>query len=99
MNIINPATEEVITSIADDNPSSLARKFELLKSAERAWRQTTLQERIAILNRFYGLLEDEKESLANTLTAEVGKPIQQSRNEINGARVRIKWMLDNAEKY
>jgi acyl-CoA reductase-like NAD-dependent aldehyde dehydrogenase len=99
MDIINPATEAVITSIADDNPSSLARKFELLKSAAKTWRQTTLQERIGILNKFYELLDEEKESLANTLTAEVGKPIKQSRNEINGARVRIKWMLENAEKY
>ncbi len=41
----------------------------------------------------------ETEELASVLTSEVGKPLQQSRNEINGARARIKWMLDHAEKY
>jgi acyl-CoA reductase-like NAD-dependent aldehyde dehydrogenase len=30
---------------------------------------------------------------------EVGKPLKQSVNEINGARSRIKWLTDNAEKY
>ena len=33
------------------------------------------------------------------LTNEVGKPLQQSRNEINGARTRIKWLAENAAKY
>ena len=37
--------------------------------------------------------------LASILTAEVGKPLQQSRNEINGAGSRIKWLTENAEKY
>ncbi len=33
------------------------------------------------------------------LTSEVGKPLQQSRNELNGAITRIKWLTENAEKY
>jgi acyl-CoA reductase-like NAD-dependent aldehyde dehydrogenase len=39
------------------------------------------------------------ESLASILTSEVGKPLQQSRNEIKGAITRIKWLTENAEKY
>ena len=39
------------------------------------------------------------EQLAATLTSEVGKPLQQSRNEINGAIARINWLTANAEKY
>ena len=99
MNIINPATDEIITTVQDDDLSSLTHKYQLLSTASQNWRQTTLQERLSILEEFYEHLETEKEALANTLTAEVGKPLQQSRNEINGARVRIRWMLDNAEKY
>jgi acyl-CoA reductase-like NAD-dependent aldehyde dehydrogenase len=44
-------------------------------------------------------LEKSVEALASILTSEIGKPLQQSRNEINGARGRIKWLTDNAEKY
>ncbi len=39
------------------------------------------------------------ESLASVLTFEVGKPLQQSRNEINGACARIQWLTENALKY
>src|SRR5688572_19916195 len=99
MNIINPATDEIITTVQDDDLSSLTHKYQLLSTASKTWRQTTLQERLSILEKFYEHLETEKEALANTLTAEVGKPLQQSKNEINSARGRIRWMLDNAEKY
>ena len=37
--------------------------------------------------------------MAEILTSEVGKPIQQSRNEINGAINRINWLVANCQKY
>jgi acyl-CoA reductase-like NAD-dependent aldehyde dehydrogenase len=99
MQIINPATEEIITSLEEDNPSTLQVKFEALKKAQPEWANKTLSERISVISNFSDLLAAEMEELASVLTSEVGKPLQQSRNEINGARARIKWMLSNAEKY
>jgi acyl-CoA reductase-like NAD-dependent aldehyde dehydrogenase len=99
MQIINPATEEVIATVKEDSKESLQSKFEVLKSAQPKWAKKTLEERIAIISTFSDLLGEEIEPLALTLTSEVGKPLQQSRNEINGAKARIKWMLGNAEKY
>jgi acyl-CoA reductase-like NAD-dependent aldehyde dehydrogenase len=99
MKIINPATEEVIQEIADDNEATIVEKFQLLKHGQGDWENTALSERIEIIEKFSTLLERHIESLANILTAEVGKPLQQSRNEVNGARTRIKWLTDNATKY
>jgi acyl-CoA reductase-like NAD-dependent aldehyde dehydrogenase len=99
MQIINPATEEIITSLEEDNSTTLQVKFEALKKAQPEWANKTLSERISVISNFSDLLAAEMEELASVLTSEVGKPLQQSRNEINGARARIKWMLSNAEKY
>ena len=99
MQIINPATEEIITSLAEDNSSTLQTKLDTLKKAQPQWANITLSERISVIAQFSDLLETRIEELASVLTSEVGKPLQQSRNEINGARARIKWMLTNAEKY
>ena len=99
MKIINPATEEVITEIEEDNREAVNQKFELLKTAQAAWQEVALSERTEVLKRFASLLEKNIEQLAAILTSETGKPLQQSRNEINGARARIKWLTDNAEKY
>jgi acyl-CoA reductase-like NAD-dependent aldehyde dehydrogenase len=99
MQIINPATEEIITSLVEDNSSTLQVKFDTLKKAQPQWSSKPLQERILVIAKFSDLLDAEIEELASVLTSEVGKPLQQSRNEINGARGRIKWMINNAEKY
>ncbi len=99
MKIVNPATEEIIREIQEDSPESVNQKFKLLQVAQVDWQKITLAKRIEILRTFSDLLEKSVEALASILTSEIGKPLQQSRNEINGARGRIKWLTDNAEKY
>ncbi|MFT3934651.1 MAG: aldehyde dehydrogenase family protein [Chitinophagaceae bacterium] len=99
MKIINPATQEIITEVTEDTKESIATKFALLKKGQSAWAGKPLQERINTIERFYDLLDAEKDELAKTLTAEMGKPLQQSYNEINGARGRIKYFIDNSAKY
>jgi acyl-CoA reductase-like NAD-dependent aldehyde dehydrogenase len=99
MKIINPATEEIITELKEDSKESAATKLNLLKQGHVAWSRQPLETRIAVLKRFAYLLTGNIESLAATLTSEVGKPLQQSRNEVNGACARIKWLTDNATKY
>jgi acyl-CoA reductase-like NAD-dependent aldehyde dehydrogenase len=99
MKIINPATEEIIGDIEEDNTETLYEKYRLLKNAQWEWSALGLEQRVKILQKFSECLANQIEPLASILTAEVGKPLQQSRNEINGARARIKWMTENAEKY
>ena len=99
MNIINPATEDLITSVKEDSLSSIELKFKILQEGLVKWSEVLLKDRILILQRFAELLNDNMEMGASILTSEVGKPLQQSKNEINGASSRIKWLCGNAEKY
>ena len=99
MNIINPATEEIIKEVQEDTQQTLEKKFYELRSSQPDWQKKLLPERVEIIKKFSELLQENIESLAAILTSETGKPLQQSRNEINGARARIKWLTDNAEKY
>ncbi len=99
MQIINPATEEVIQEVSEDNAISLHAKFEKLKAAQPGWNAITLRDRVAIVRTYSTLLEKNIEALAAVLTSEVGKPLQQSRNEVKGSRARIQWLVHNAEKY
>ncbi len=99
MEIINPATEEIITNIQEDNKPSLDNKYTLLKKAQPIWYSVDLKERIKIVQKFAELLKKNIEPLAAILTSEVGKPLQQSRNEINGAAGRVVWLADHALQY
>jgi acyl-CoA reductase-like NAD-dependent aldehyde dehydrogenase len=99
MRIINPATEEVIREIPEDSADSLQKKFSLLRKAQPGWASVSLEKRIQIIKDFSSRIVENADALAAVLTSEVGKPLSQSRNELNGARARMQWLIDNASKY
>jgi acyl-CoA reductase-like NAD-dependent aldehyde dehydrogenase len=99
MNIINPATETLITTLSPDTASSIAEKVQQLKKGQKIWAQTPLTDRVDALERFAAFLQQHLEACAEILSMEVGKPLQQARNEVNGACARITWLTSNASKY
>jgi len=98
MNIINPANDELITSIEVDDQKTIAMKLASLREGQKKWAKVSLVERIEIIRRFSELLQTNLENCASILTSEVGKPLQQSKNEVNGACARIEWLTANAEQ-
>jgi acyl-CoA reductase-like NAD-dependent aldehyde dehydrogenase len=99
MQIINPATEEIIAEIPQDKAASLDLKFKMLKNAAESWADCPIQHRIRVIQKFSDSLSKQIDALAATLTSEVGKPLSQSRQEINGAKTRIQWLAEHAEQY
>src|SRR6476619_6319991 len=99
MKIINPATEELIREIPEDDKKGVEGKYQLLRKGQPAWSKMSVKKRVECIVRFYDLLDANKDELAETLTKEMGKPLQQSYNELNGARSRMKFFIDNSEKW
>jgi len=97
LDIHNPATGDRLTDVAADRPDSVARKATAARTAQPRWATTPMTERLAAISRFRASLGAEIETLASTLTQEVGKPISQSRNEIRGAITRIDFFLEQTE--
>lgn len=99
MKIVNPADGSLIREIAETTDDQVREAYSRAASVQPTWAAQSLSARIAVLEKFSSLLELNKEKLAVTLTKEVGKPIRQSRNEINGARHRIDWICRHAAQY
>lgn len=99
MQIINPATEEIIREVTEDTADSIQNKYELVQEGQVSWALVPLEKRIAAIEKFYNFLDEEKDILAVDLTKEVGKPLQQSYNELNGARKRIEYFVKNSAKW
>ena len=97
--ITNPATGQEITKIDSDNMLTISQKYDNLKFGQKNWAKVPLEKRIEIIIKFAQLLKEKESDLASILTSEVGKPIQQSINEINGGIARINWLCENATKY
>jgi acyl-CoA reductase-like NAD-dependent aldehyde dehydrogenase len=99
MKILNPADGSLIREIPETTETQVREAYARAVSVQPTWAAQPLPARIAVLEKFRELLELNKEKLAVTLTKEVGKPIRQSRNEINGARHRIDWICRHAAQY
>jgi acyl-CoA reductase-like NAD-dependent aldehyde dehydrogenase len=95
--IHNPTTGALITSLPADDASSVAAKALAARAAQPAWAALPIEQRLAAVRRFRAALVAEAETLATTLTQEVGKPISQSRNELGGLLPRIDFFLEQAE--
>src|SRR5579859_1169195 len=98
MKILNPATGDVLAEIPETTPAAMREKLDRARGDQAAWAETPVPDRLEILRRFRGLLVDRKEKLAQTLTSEVGKPITQSRNEIEGTLSRIDFFLEQVPR-
>jgi acyl-CoA reductase-like NAD-dependent aldehyde dehydrogenase len=98
LKITNPADGSALAEVAADDAASVAAKFARARQAQPMWAATPLAERSAAIRRFRAAVEHELETLARTLTQEVGKPLQQSKNELDGFLGRIDFFLAEVEK-
>ena len=98
MKILNPATNAVIKDVAEDSATRIRAKYARARAAQPAWAATPIRKRIDAIRAFRDRITTRHEELAQTLTAEVGKPIRQSRNELNGLLGRIDFFVAEAAK-
>ena len=98
MKIINPATGAAIADVATDSLKSIRAKYCVARAAQPDWAMLPIRKRLGILRAFRDLLIERSDVLARTLTAEVGKPIRQSRNELNGLTGRIDFFLAESQR-
>jgi acyl-CoA reductase-like NAD-dependent aldehyde dehydrogenase len=98
LKVVNPATYAVIRELEEDTPPSLRRKYEQARDAQPRWASRPLEQRLDAIRKFRGLLVTHAESLSQTLTEEVGKPIKQSRSELANVLARVDFFVDNAAR-
>ncbi len=84
MKIINPATGAVIAEVAADSAAAVRRKYAARARRPAALGGVPIRKRLDAIAAFRERIVAMHETLARTLTQEVGKPIRQSRNELNG---------------
>jgi len=96
LRVTNPASGSTIAELATDTTQSVAAKYRAARAAQASWARLALEQKLACIRRFREGIVGHHERLAAILTSEVGKPIRQSRNELNGLLGRIDFFLDAA---
>jgi acyl-CoA reductase-like NAD-dependent aldehyde dehydrogenase len=94
LHVHNPATGERIASLPTQGAAAVASAYEAARAAQPAWAARPVEERLACIERFRAGVVRELDALAVTMTRETGKPVSQSRNELNGLLPRVDFFLE-----
>ncbi|MEE3212413.1 MAG: NAD-dependent succinate-semialdehyde dehydrogenase [Actinomycetota bacterium] len=96
--VTDPATGDVVASVADLGVDETRRAVDLAEVAQKAWAARTAKDRGAVLRRWYELFLEHKEDLALIMTSEMGKPIGESRGEVVYAANFIDWFAEEGKR-
>ena len=90
-NVVNPATGAVVDTVPEATLADLNRAIGLAVVGQKEWNAIPLHRRLAILERYCVLLEENAERISRLACEEGGKPIEQCRTEVyaNTAIFRI----------
>jgi len=89
VDVINPATEEVIAHVPAGHPADVDAAVEAARAAFGGWAATPVAERARYLEAIRQLLEDRAASLAEVITADLGAPLAFSRDEQVGTPIAV----------
>jgi succinate-semialdehyde dehydrogenase/glutarate-semialdehyde dehydrogenase len=98
IDVLDPATEEVIGTVAHAGTEDLDRALAAAERGFRAWRRTSAFERSKVMRKAADLLRSRVDEIARLMTLEQGKPLAEARMETLGAADTIDWFAEEARR-
>jgi acyl-CoA reductase-like NAD-dependent aldehyde dehydrogenase len=96
--LVNPATEAPLGEVAYTSPAALETAVARARAAQRAWRRSPVAERVRAVSQMVPAFRAMADQVALDITRQMGKPLQQARNEIDTMIDRAETMCRLAER-
>jgi acyl-CoA reductase-like NAD-dependent aldehyde dehydrogenase len=96
--VVNPATEEVVDSVPDGSPDDVEVAVATAKRAFAEWSTTDAEHRATLVAKAAALIEEHAKPLAALLTSEQGKPIAEAIGEVNHLVHGLRYYAEAATK-
>ena len=96
--VTNPATGATIAEIAKCGTAETQRAIDAASRALVTWRQKTVKERAAVLRKWFDLVIEHQDDLAQIMTAEQGKPLPEAKAEVVYGANYIEWFAEEAKR-
>ncbi|HSW84408.1 MAG TPA: NAD-dependent succinate-semialdehyde dehydrogenase [Usitatibacter sp.] len=94
----DPASSRVLAEIPDGGAADARAAADAAHGAFPEWRARTAADRARILKRWHALILERREDLARLMTLEQGKPLRESRAEIDYAASFVEWFAEEARR-
>lgn len=96
--VINPATGGIITSVADCDSHDAERAVAAANAAFPAWKKALPKTRADILKKWFALIVENADRLADILSNEQGKPLAEAKGEILYGAAFVEWFAEEARR-
>ena len=96
---INPANGKPIHSYPEMTIGEVIKILQLVNDSFNEWKGTDFKERAQLMLNAANVLRNQSEELSKLMTLEMGKPIVQSRAEIEKCAWVCEYYAKNAEKF
>ena len=96
--VFNPATATPLADLPHATPADLDDALAAAHRAFPAWAATTALQRAAVMRRAAQLIRDRIEAVAAVMTLEQGKPLAESRAELEHAADIIDWCAEEGRR-
>lgn len=96
--VTDAATGATLAWVKSYDRAAVDAAIQRSAQAQAVWKTQTALQRADILLSWYQLMLQHKESLAQLLTAEQGKPLAEARGEIHYAASFIRWFAEQARR-
>ncbi len=94
----NPFDDSELGHVPECGAAETKRAIDAASNAFQSWREMTALERCNIMKRWAQLIDENKEDLATLMTLEQGKPLAESRGEMDYANSFIKWFAEEGRR-
>lgn len=98
LNVINPANGQIVGSVPIGGEEEAHVAIDAAYDAFQTWSQTTAYERAIYLKKLYELMIEHRDDLAQTMTMEMGKPINESIGEVTSAAAFLEWFAEEGKR-
>ncbi|CAN5398200.1 NADP-dependent succinate-semialdehyde dehydrogenase [soil metagenome] len=96
--VTDPATGDEIARVAVATVDDVNAAIEAAGVAFRTWSKVPAPQRSKILRRWYDLVVEHADELAEILTAEQGKPLAEAKAEVLYGAGFIEWFAEEAKR-
>jgi succinate-semialdehyde dehydrogenase / glutarate-semialdehyde dehydrogenase len=96
--VTNPANGTNIAAVPDMDRQDVRQAIDAAHAAWPAYRDLTAKERSALLRNWFNMIKEHKKELAELMTLESGKVIQESLGEVDYGAAFIEWFAEEANR-
>ena len=89
---IDPSTEKSVAEFPEQTPNDVARIIALAAEAQQAWSQLSIADRVSVVVRLADVLDESRDTAAQQITLEMGKPLSQARAEVEKCAAVCRYM-------